>query len=207
MSTIFDVVYKRKRWGEGSGPGSTIESTKNIVPYIINIIKEKKINKIVDGSCGACEWMPLVLNKYPNIIYIGNDISDVIIKINQEKFKDKPKWKFYTKDLINEDIESCDLFICRDTMMHLNIEDNIKVLNNIKKNTKYALLSNFQKVIKNPEDNTRINFYNDINIKGGYVWKAINLNIEPFNLNINNKLEEIIDKYEGMQMLQLYKFN
>ncbi len=112
MENTFNKIYETKQWGNTlSGPGSTLNSASNIIPYIINIIKTKNIKKIVDGSCGDCNWIMEVLKHFPNIKCIGNDVSSYIIEKNKQKFKDNKNYTFVTKNAINDKIEECDLYI------------------------------------------------------------------------------------------------
>jgi tRNA G46 methylase TrmB len=186
MEKTFNKIYETKRWGNTlSGPGSTIKSASNIIPYIIDIIKTKNIKKIVDGSCGDCNWIIEVLKNFPNIKYIGNDVSSFIIEKNKEKFKDNKNYTFVSKNAIVDEIENCDLYIFRHTMMNLKMTDNIKILENIKRNCKYVLLTHHTNLTKNPLDSDRISFYNN---GGGFRWQKISLNHAPFDLNPNKYL-------------------
>ena len=186
MQNTFNKIYETKRWGNTlSGPGSTVKSASNIIPYIINIIKTKNIKKIVDGSCGDCNWIMEVLKNFPNIIYVGNDVSSYIIEKNKEKFKDNKNYTFVSKNAVNEEIENCDLYIFRHTMMHLKMCDNIKILENIKRNCKYVLLTHHSGLNKNPSDSERISFYNN---GEGFRWAKMSLNRAPFDLNPNKYL-------------------
>lgn len=186
MEKTFNKIYETKQWGNTlSGPGSTIKSAENIIPYIINIIKTKNIKKIVDGSCGDCNWIIEVLKHFPNIIYVGNDVSSYIIDKNKEKFKNNKNYSFFQKNVVNEEIEHCDLFIFRHTMMHLNMSDNIKILNNIKRNCKYVLLTHHAGLTKNIPDSDRITFYDS---NQGFRWVKMSLNHHPFDLDPNRYL-------------------
>jgi len=202
----FDNIYQMHKWGNEvlSGPGSTISSAKNIIPAIIKIIKEKNIKKIVDGSCGDLTWIQKVLEEFPNIQYIGNDISEIIININKSKFKNNKNWKFYKKNAIDEDIEKCDLFIFRHTLMHLANDNIIKILNNISKHCKYVLLTNFPDILINPTDDQR----KSIGTSLAFHFEKINLHKYPFNSCMGYLLEEIKESSNNVNdHLNLYKFN
>ncbi len=71
-----------------------------------------------------------VLKEFPDIEYIGYDISNKIININKEKYKN---YSFYQNNILElEKLPKCDLFIFRHTMMHLSIDNNIKFMNTLK---------------------------------------------------------------------------
>ena len=133
-----------------SGPGSELKYAENCIRFLINFIKEKKIRKIIDGSCGDCLWIMEVLKKFPEIEYIGYDISKKIININKEKYK---KYSFHQKNILDyEKIPECDLFIFRHTMMHLTIENNINFINTLKNNSNcYVFLTHHPDIKENKE--------------------------------------------------------
>lgn len=208
FNTDFDKVYETKRWGKNilSGPGSSIKETRGIIEPIINIINEKKIKKIIDGSCGDCNWIMEVLKKCPDVEYIGTDISKYIININKKKFKNVKNVSFHFKNYLQEDVEKCDLFIFRHTMMHLKDDVNLSILDNIKKNAKYALLTSHLHVKKNPSNNERISLVKGSN-NDAFCWMYTNMNIPPYNLNkfILKKIKETTKNKD--EFLNLYLFN
>ena len=72
-----------------------------------------------------------VLKQFPDIEYIGYDISKKIININKEKYK---KYSFHQNNILDfEKIPECDLFIFRHTMMRLSMDNNINFVNKLKK--------------------------------------------------------------------------
>ena len=204
MENTFNKIYETKQWGNTlSGPGSTLNSASNIIPYIINIIKTKNIKKIVDGSCGDCNWIMEVLKHFPHIKYVGNDVSSYIIEKNKQKFKNNENYTFVTKNAINDKIEECDLYIFRHTMMHNNMKNNLKILNNIKKNCKYVLLTHHAGLTKNPLDSDRKCFYNN---EESLKWEKMSLNHKPFDLNPNKYLisKQIESSNNSNEYLCLY---
>tara|TARA_Y100000389_G_scaffold148109_1_gene147144 strand:+ start:17109 stop:17792 length:684 start_codon:yes stop_codon:yes gene_type:complete len=188
MRAGFNSVYKTKRWGAKvlSGSGSSLKSSENVIKFLVGFIESKGIRKIIDGSCGDCTWIMEVLKHFPDVEYIGNDISSEIIEINKKKY---PKHRFYTKDLLEEDVEECDLFIFRHTMMHLSLETNRKILDNIEQNCRYACLTHHTDVLVNPEDTTRQSLIKGNN--SALCWKKMNLTLPPFNLDSRNLVQSV----------------
>jgi trans-aconitate methyltransferase len=89
-----------------------LSSANNIIKFLIDFIKQNNIKKIIDGSCGDCNWIMEVLKFFPDIEFIGNDVSTTIIHQNKETFANT-HYSFYVKNAIEDEIENCDLFIFR----------------------------------------------------------------------------------------------
>ena len=182
----FSIIYKNNYWDNKesfSGPGSTLENTKNLRNILNKIIKKYKIKSILDAPCGDCNWIQLVVKKN-NVKYIGIDIVKECILKNKSRFNSK-KFNFKELDITKDKLPKSDLFICRDFMFHLSFEDNMRFLKNIKNlKCRYILISNHSKSAKN-------NILNK-NIKTGD-FRKINLFKEPFNFKSNYEL--IIDDH------------
>ena len=101
----FEKIYEIKMWfGEGnqeseSGPGSTIEATRQIVTILHSVTNHLKKalgqDKIsfLDSSCGDMNWMPDFLDNRTDIEFHGYDITQTNIDKHKAKFKNKP-WTF-----------------------------------------------------------------------------------------------------------------
>lgn len=67
---------------------------------------------------------------------------DSIIEINKLKHESY-KVKFATSDVVNDEIPSADLVICRDVLFHLPNEDILQIINKVvKSSSKYLLITN-----------------------------------------------------------------
>jgi len=179
----FDNIYVNKIWTNNnqytlSGPGSSLSSANNIIKFLIDFIKQNNIKKIIDGSCGDCNWIMEVLKFFPDIEFIGNDVSTTIIHQNKETFANT-HYSFYVKNAIEDEIENCDLFIFRHTMMHLSLENNLKILENMKRNCKYCLLTHHESVQMNQINRTPV----IPDFPDALRWSQMNLKISPFYLN------------------------
>jgi len=177
ITDSFNEVYKKKMWTDNgkftlSGPGSEICYAKNSIKFLIDFIKRRNIKKIIDGSCGDCLWIMEVLKNVSDIEYIGYDISEEIININKEKYK---KYSFYQRNLLDlNEIPECDLFIVRHTMMHLSIENNIKLINLFKNNSNCFVFLTHHEVKNNIQGNPH-----SLNMSS-LKWVPKNLHIKPF---------------------------
>lgn len=70
---IWDEIYEKKVWGEGSGPGSTEETTREYREFLEDFISGLGVNHVTDFGCGdgtvssLVNWLRagvLVLNSY-----------------------------------------------------------------------------------------------------------------------------------------------
>lgn len=204
LKASFDQVYKHKLWTDNgkytlSGPGSEIECAKNIIKFLIHFIKENNIKRIIDGSCGDCMWIMKVLNEFPDVEYIGYDISQEIININKEKYS---KYSFYQQNLLElKELPTCDLFIIRHTMMHLSLKDNIILIDMLKKNSNCFIALTHHEVNKNNDGEPHgLNF-------SSLKWSQKNLHIKPFELEkfLIEKIKE--NTNNSNEYFCVYKFN
>jgi len=172
-----------------SGPGSYIHNAKTSLNFINKVIKEKKINSILDLGCGDWNWFKEV-ELGTNISYLGYDCSNKLININTEKYGNK-NIKFEVKDISTCEFPKVDLIICRDVLFHIDKNITLKIIDKIKQKCDYFISTSFLKQKKN----NNINKYLNIENWGFY---HINLNICPFDLksymidseeetNINNR--------------------
>lgn len=208
VATGFNNVYKRNLWrnnqGSLSGPGSSLKAATNIIVFLEKFIKEKNIKKIIDGSCGDCNWIMKLLSLFPDIEYVGNDISDEIIEKNKLKYGSNKKYTFYSKNILKDNIESCDLFIFRHTMQHLTQANNLIILDNMKRNCKYCLLTHHEVNTHKPDD-SRVPI--DPKFHGALKWSQINLHMEPFSIDKKHLVESVLESNNVDEYANIYLFN
>lgn len=166
VSTVFDKIYASNGWNSDesvSGPGSTLEKTKNIRKALPDIINRYNIRTVFDCPCGDVNWIHHILHQIPG--YTGGDIVRSLIEKNRQLYRDT---KFIVFDLINDRLGDYDLLFTRDCLFHLSFSDIIRVCKQIKKsNVKYILTTNFL---------NRKNY--DIETGG---WRPLCLQEPPFN--------------------------
>lgn len=195
-----DLFNKKAKQSDGlsiSGPGSGIYQTQEIIKKLPLILKKYMIKSVLDIPCGDFYWMEKVnLN---DVNYIGSDIVKSLIVNNQRKYS-RDNINFKVLDIMNDDLPTVDLILCRDLFVHMtNKQINKGIQNILKSNSKYLLTTSFVSLNQN----------SDINSVGN--WRPINLEIEPFNLlnpieYIDEKCTEVNNKYSDKQLL-LYKIN
>lgn len=138
----FTKIYDTNYWIKGSGTGSYIENTKVYNKYIIDFIKNNKINSVTDIGCGDWQSSYLIYNQFDNIDYVGLDCVNSVIETNK---KNHPKYKFYRMDILcNIDlIRDSELYIIKDVLQHWKLIDIYNFLDKlITKNFKYIIITN-----------------------------------------------------------------
>ena len=168
----FELIYKTNYWksniiGSRSGRGSDNDTTDNIRKNLTKFLSEKEISTILDIPCGDFYWMSKI--NLRNINYHGADIVSEIIKTNNKKFKSK-NIRFSKLDIVKDNLPFTDFLLCRDCLVHLDIDEIFLALNNIKKAKPKFFAStcflDYSNKTSDLDDN----------------WKPINLSKNPFNL-------------------------
>src|SRR5262249_3554443 len=68
-----------------SGPGSTLEYTKQYRVDLIALIREFGFRSFFDAPCGDFNWMSHVVSELTTIDYTGGDIVKGLVERNREK--------------------------------------------------------------------------------------------------------------------------
>ena len=199
---IFSDIYDNHGFGSlesRSGPGSTLEETKNLREKIKSIVKDKNIKSVVDIPCGDFNWMKEIVFNFDS--YIGGDIVEKAIEENNKRYSNS-SIKFISFDIVNDDIPQGDLLIVRDIIGHFPIEDGIKIMNNIlNSKCKYLLSTTWAKKVGDkwsPCEKNDVHRENE-GVDYGRFY-PVNLMSEPFNLpNAEIYLEEdvVVDNFEN----------
>lgn len=166
----FTEIYLRRYWGSGesvSGGGSEQIATRVVRQVLPRIIEEKGVRSLLDVPCGDFHWMQSV--DLQSIDYIGGDIVQPLIEKNATKHG-RAGVRFMHFDVINDDLPTSDLVLCRDCLVHLPLADATKALRNIARSgSKWLLTTTFPSRAENKE------------IAAGK-WRPLNLQITPFCL-------------------------
>lgn len=174
---IFDGIYNTNYWrGESrSGEGSDLIQTQQIREVLPVLLKSLGAKSMLDIPCGDYYWMRHV--DLP-VTYIGADIVQEVVKINNEKYSDI-RHKFMNLDVCTDELPRVDLIFARDLLVHLSYNDIQRALQNMKKSGATWLLTT---TFTGRDSNT--------DIKTGD-WRTLNLQVSPFNfpepLNIINE--------------------
>ena len=199
---IFTEIYDNNGFGSiesKSGPGSTLDETKNLREKIKSIVKDKNIKSVVDIPCGDFNWMKEIVFSFES--YIGGDIVEKAIEENNRKYSNSVI-NFISFDIVNDEIPQGDLLIVRDIIGHFPIDDGIKIMNNIlNSKCKYLLSTTWAKKVGDKWMPCKKNDVHRENEGVDYGrFYPVNLMSEPFNLpNAEIYLEEdvFVDNFEN----------
>jgi 2-polyprenyl-3-methyl-5-hydroxy-6-metoxy-1,4-benzoquinol methylase len=168
---VFTTIYKSRLWGheDPSGPGSIDEHVAPLWRELPILFEDYQIKSIVDLGCGSFNWISNALT--PDIAYLGCDIVDGLIQENQVSYASSTV-KFKVLDATIDEIPKADLITCRSALFHLNNQEILETLENIKRSgARWLLTTSF--TYRSFEVNSDIE-------TGGF--RRINLELDPFNL-------------------------
>jgi len=186
IEKAFTNTYDKRLWeaeGSRSGLGSSLEYTKNIRVQLIKLIKSLKIKNVLDLSCGDWFWMKEIKDELPT--YKGLDVVNELIEVNKSNYQ-TDSIQFERGDMLDKlkSLKSgeVDLIICRQTLEHLPSDYVEAVLSEIKRVSKYALITSV--------NTTTIN---DGIGMDGYHSRPINLDESPYKEIIGRPVSRIWD--------------
>lgn len=164
---IFDGIYNTNYWrGESrSGEGSDLIQTQQIREALPVLLKSLGARSMLDIPCGDYYWMQHV--DLP-VAYIGADIVQEVVKVNNEKYSDN-QHIFMSLDVCTDVLPKVDLIFARDLLVHLSYNDIRRALQNMKKSGSTWLLTT---TFTGRDSNTDITTGD---------WRTLNLQVTPFN--------------------------
>lgn len=174
---LFTKVYREDIWrivpgAPKSGPGSSIEFTKNIVRELPVLFRDFNIYTVLDIPCGDFTWFSQVDRS--NIDYVGADIVPDIIQDNLRAY---PTIPFVEMDLINSMLPAFDLILCRDCLFHFQEKNIFRALKNIKNSGSRYLLTTTHTWRSFPNVVGTDNWTTD-----NVFFHKLNLMLPPYNL-------------------------
>jgi SAM-dependent methyltransferase len=145
IQAVFTKIYKENSWGSAesvSGPGSTVEYTKNIVKEIPLLISRLGVKRVLDAPCGDYNWFRLI-ERGDNVSYLGGDIVEALVVSNQKKYGNV-NTRFIHLDITKDKLPVADLWLCRDCLRHQSNDDVFKVVDNfLNSDIRYLLTSSY----------------------------------------------------------------
>lgn len=193
---VFTEIFRKGYWQNEqsvSGSGSTAEYTVVIRRELPELVSKLGVQSIYDAPCGDFAWFKLIEWLKP-VNYVGADIVQEIVDANNQLYKGD-KIQFFQADIVASppavEFDEKSLWICRDCLFHLPLEDGVRVL-------KHFSESNFDYLLTSThigaEANTQIN-------SGDF--RLINLTLPPYNLpepsvKIADYVEGYPERYLGL---------
>jgi SAM-dependent methyltransferase len=171
----FTNIYRNRVWNNNdpniplSGPGSSLNATREISSALNNFIYNNNCRSILDLGCGDLTWISKTpFFSDPNIQYTGVDIVEMLIKKHIEAHLQKT---FICADITNYYHGGhSSLLIIRDVVFHLKLADILRLFNNIKGSFDYVAVTS----CNNKENSDNLNEWH---------FAERNLSIPPFNMS------------------------
>jgi hypothetical protein len=181
---VFENIYNNNLWNNGrkdiplSGPGSSLENTKQCSETLNKFIYDNNCNSVLDLGCGDLTWMSKIhFFNDTSIKYTGVDVVESLITSHSINY---PENTFLCKDLVNyNNIDFTSLIIIRDVIFHLKNEEILYIFENIRNKFDFLLITSCK---------------NDINTDNFDKWhfSQKNIHIDPFNKSYH--FEKCIDE-------------
>ena len=208
---IFEEIYHQNIWGKptdsespffsggGSHGADVVDSYVKCVKKFLTELPRKPV--VVDLGCGDFNIGQNFLNLSKK--YIGCDVVPSLIEFNQQKYTNK-NLSFIHLDAVKDELPKGEIVIIRQVLQHLSNSQIQEVLQKVKSNFRYLILTEHL-----PK---KENFVANVDIPAGHLIRAnINsgLDIEkpPFSVTVKNK--KVIDEnpHSGGKILTvIYEF-
>eukprot|EP01125_Pyxidicula_operculata_P005546 TRINITY_DN1956_c1_g1_i1.p1 TRINITY_DN1956_c1_g1~~TRINITY_DN1956_c1_g1_i1.p1 ORF type:complete len:202 (+),score=25.33 TRINITY_DN1956_c1_g1_i1:294-899(+) len=162
---VFIKIFNENSWGDPetkSGSGSSLQATGKLRKNFEEFLKSENIKSIMDLGCGDFNWMSRILLP-SGVSYVGVDIVPDLIKSNKKYTTSSgsgsggnsgssssstlSSTKFFVSDIVETPpYKKFDVILLRDVLTHLNQNDILQVLRNIKSSgSKYLLTTIYSK--------------------------------------------------------------
>ncbi|KAK9896548.1 hypothetical protein P389DRAFT_81006 [Cystobasidium minutum MCA 4210] len=186
----FKEIYNTNEWSSPeskSGKGSEMRYTERVRKLIDYTISKFNLHTFADAPCGDCAWQTHLLN-FPHINYTGMDIVPDLILGNSKKHSRFSNARFINLDLVLDELPSAEVYMVRDVVQHLSLEDGVALLKNVERTGAKYLISNFHNLKRTGEA------LENRNIEAGRFYPN-NLMMKPFNFP--KPLYYILDMHDG----------
>jgi hypothetical protein len=169
----FRTIYDENRWQSlesRSGYGSTVAYTHALRKSLAQYLTKLNVKIFLDAPCGDFNWMRHLADEiFSQTRYIGGDIIPELVHNLQDAYGGANR-SFRIIDIVTGPLPSADLWLCRDILFHLPIEDIMKVLSNFTESTiPYLLTTTYDFPKRN------------VDVRAGG-FRFINLRLQPFGL-------------------------
>lgn len=137
----------------GSGLGSREASLKYKRDVIKGVLNKIKPSSILDIGCGD----QLVTKEIPDDIYVGIDLSPIIIEQNRQKY---PNRRYIVADFLAEHLQQYEMTTCFDVIIHLDNQEAYRsfVDKVVRCTQAYGIISGYETP---PEQGSAITFFHE----------------------------------------------
>ena len=138
MSDIFSNVYKKDKWGYGSGVGALPLNNIDYIKFVNLFIARNNVRSVIDFGCG--DWQFSRFIDWTGIDYTGFEIVEELVAHHQRTFgRDKISFRVFKPDT---DLPPADLYLCKDVFQHLPNGLIRRYLDRFKARARYVLITN-----------------------------------------------------------------
>jgi SAM-dependent methyltransferase len=190
---VFRRIYDTSHWEGGSGQGSRPDVTLVYRQVVQRLLGASDVRTVVDAGCGDWEFARLI--DWSDISYTGIDVVPELVERNQAAFGGA-NVRFECRDFANSGLPPADLLLCKDVLQHWPIDWVQSFLASAPRRYRYALLTNDVSSVHCAADAL------NSNIEVGE-WRTIDLEMAPFNLNADWRVDYDINEGEWVKRLLL----
>jgi SAM-dependent methyltransferase len=166
---VFEMIYRKSKWGNGSGSGSSEAVTRPYRQFLQNFLRKHAIRSVLDVGCG--DWQFSQHMNWTGIDYLGVDASETAL-ISARRFE-RPGVRFQRVDAMGDDLPPADLLIAKDVLQHWSSDDILKFLPRLDRYRHVLITNGFPPKLL-PKTNAPF--------RTGTSYRPIDLQLEPFNL-------------------------
>lgn len=165
---VFRYIYRHNLWGSSesvSGHGSEDAATALLRDEIPALLRRRAVRSIADVPCGDFGWLSRTELGVDS--YFGGDIVPELVEHNRKSYA-RPSRRFEVLDLTRDPLPAADLVLCRDCLVHLDLEQIWAALRNIRASgATYLLITTFPELQVNVDAETGD-------------WRPLNFQLAPF---------------------------
>ncbi|QGZ95548.1 class I SAM-dependent methyltransferase [Terricaulis silvestris] len=170
-SAIFTSIWRKDLWQgteSRSGPGSGVARTAPLRAALEALLDREQPRLFYDAPCGDFVWMQHV--RMPEgTHYLGADIVAPMIADTESRFGAANR-TFRVADIVSAPPPPADMWLCREALFHLTLEDALAVVAHWRASAIPMFLANTSPTVTDNADITTGD------------WRPLNLERPPFNL-------------------------
>jgi hypothetical protein len=159
-------LCRRHRSESVSGPGSSMEQTREIRERLPLTLAHLGVHSLLDLPCGDFNWMRHV--QLGSLDYVGVDVQRDLAALNQAVHGDSRR-RFVRADILHDALPAAEAILCRDLLPHLSYAEIATALRNFKRSGATWLITTTFTGPRCNHDTT------------GGQWRTLSLHLPPFN--------------------------
>lgn len=180
---VFASIYRRAAWGSGdtpyySGPGSDDELSGPYVDYVVQRLRERQCQRVLDLGCGDFRVGARIAAQLPALSFIAIDVVPGLIALNQEKFRHLANVEFRCLDIAAAPLPDADAVLIRQLLQHCDNDTTARILAAVRK---FPLALVTEHVKLDPQLPANLDQITGAGIRPG---RGLILELPPFSLRV-----------------------